>query len=188
MAEHRTRREADSSRLDGGLRLYIVRHARAFERDAQRWPEDDDRPLTESGARRFRRAARGLARFAPEVKVLWASPAKRAWQTAEILHTEAGWPEPEACAPLAPGARPTAVVEALRGADHLDCIALVGHEPNLHQLVSHVVVGRQERTLVDIKKGAVLQLDFTARPGRGAAHLSCSLPPRILRLLAPRHR
>ena len=42
------------------LHLVLVRHAIAEERGAA-WPDDDQRPLSRDGARKWKRAARGLA-------------------------------------------------------------------------------------------------------------------------------
>jgi hypothetical protein len=50
--------------------LYLVRHARAFQKDPDRWPHDSRRPLTPEGEEEFRLAARGLARIVPRVDVI----------------------------------------------------------------------------------------------------------------------
>ena len=77
-----------------GLDLYVVRHAVAYERDAERWPDDARRPLTPKGEQRFQEAVKGLTSVAaPEVEVVLSSPFARAWRTAEIL-AEAGWAAP----------------------------------------------------------------------------------------------
>ena len=68
--------------------LYLVRHAVAYKRDYERWPNDADRPLTPEGEEDFRAVARSLGRIVPEVEVLLSSPYVRAWRTAEILDEE----------------------------------------------------------------------------------------------------
>ena len=66
------------------MEIYLIRHAIAEERGDD-WPDDDDRPLTEEGIRRFEEAARGLLEFdAHPVRIL-TSPLVRARQTAELL-------------------------------------------------------------------------------------------------------
>ena len=85
-----------------GLDLYVVRHAVAYERDAERWPDDARRPLTPKGEERFREAVKSLTSVAaPEVEAVLSSPFARAWRTAEIL-TEAGWSAPVECEQLEP--------------------------------------------------------------------------------------
>ena len=86
-----------------------MRHAIAFERDASRWPDDRDRPLTPEGEEKFRRAARGLRRVAGRVDLVLSSPIVRAWRTAEILAEEAGWPDPLAFDALEPERTPAEV-------------------------------------------------------------------------------
>jgi broad specificity phosphatase PhoE len=66
------------------VHLLLVRHAIAEERGAA-WPDDDQRPLSHDGARKWKRAARGLARVVPSVDLLLTSPLTRTFQTAEIL-------------------------------------------------------------------------------------------------------
>src|SRR5215470_13980294 len=93
--------------------LVIVRHAIAEDRDWLRWPDDAERPLTEAGAERFARAARGLARLVGNVDAVLTSPAVRAWQTADLLEHEAGWPTPEPTDALAVGGGTEDVLAAL---------------------------------------------------------------------------
>ena len=73
--------------------LYLVRHAIAFDFDTSQWPDDSQRPLTPEGQKRFSRAARAW-RARPSVDLVLSSPWVRAWQTAELLESEAGWPRP----------------------------------------------------------------------------------------------
>jgi phosphohistidine phosphatase SixA len=49
------------------VELYLVRHAIAEQRDAVRWPDDSQRPLTAEVIARFRPAARGLSRIVSTV-------------------------------------------------------------------------------------------------------------------------
>jgi phosphohistidine phosphatase len=160
--------------------LLLVRHAIAAERDPFAPADDPARPLTDEGAARFARAARGLGRLVPEVGLVLASPYARAWQTAEILEREAGWPAPEPCAAL----------EAIRSADEalaalVACreatVAAVGHEPQLSELASLLVAGDEHALRVELKKGGVVLLSCPGGPRPGAAVLRWSATPRLLR-------
>jgi len=113
--------------------VYVVRHAIAEQRDAERWPDDSKRPLTKQGEERFRSAARGLMRVAPRVDSVLSSPYVRAWRTAEILNEEAGWPEPERCDALEAERAPDGALEVVRSRES---VAVVGHEPFLSGFVS----------------------------------------------------
>src|SRR5438093_5262630 len=95
------------------MELFLIRHGIAAARDLVRWPDDRERPLTPEGHERFRRAARGLGKIAQPVKRVFSSPLARAWETAEILHEEIGWPAPERCPELEPTATPQDASRAL---------------------------------------------------------------------------
>lgn len=167
------------------MNLILVRHARAEGRDPHHWPDDRERPLTSEGAGRFRAAARGLARIVPPVACLWASPYRRAWQTAEILHQEAGWPEATACSALEPGAGPDAVLARLRAAAASGDVALVGHEPDLGLLLARLLIGRTHGAPFALKKGAAVGLRFEVTARSRAATLLWFLPPAVLRAMDP---
>lgn len=164
--------------------ICVVRHAIAAGRDAARWPDDSRRPLTEKGSISFRKAARGLRTIVPEVEVLLASSYTRAWQTAMLLHEEAGWPAPEHCRALE-GSEPLAnVLEELQERRERDSIALVGHEPQLSLLVSLLVSGIDGALRLELKKGAASLVSFQGEPAHGQGVLRWSVSPRILRGLA----
>jgi phosphohistidine phosphatase len=162
------------------VQLYIVRHAIAFDRDPERWPDDRDRPLTEKGERRFRRIARRLRRLGASVDSVWSSPLARAWRTAEILASEARWPAPTALKELEPGGAPADVVAALKPALSGDSVAVVGHEPGLHELISYLLAGSRAQALVDMRKGGIALLEVAEELRPGSAHLSWVLPPRVM--------
>lgn len=109
--------------------LYFVRHAVAFNRDYERWPDDADRPLTPEGENDFRLAAGGLSSVVPRVEVLLSSPYVRAWQTAEILSGEASWPAPCIFPALKPDVPPHKIELALRTYAEADSLALAGTVP-----------------------------------------------------------
>jgi phosphohistidine phosphatase len=161
------------------MQLLLVRHAIAFERNRRRWPDDSKRPLTPAGARRFRRAAEGLAKIARTPQRVLSSPYVRAVQTAAILTEAAGWPAPRQCDELAPGGSIDGVLGVLREYK-VQRIALVGHEPDLSALVAALVT-RGAGLNFKMKKGAVACLEFAGRPARGRASLFAYLPPKILR-------
>jgi len=164
--------------------VLIVRHAIAFDRDPLQWADDRLRPLTPDGDQKMKRGARGLAKLVPSVEVLLSSPWKRAWQTAEILHQEGGWPVPRECEALEGDRSPRGVLTALR--EHLDAesIAVVGHEPQTHELASYLLTGDAARVTIEFKKGAVAALSLEGPLRAGTAMLLWALPPRLLRSLA----
>ncbi len=161
--------------------LYIIRHAVAHKRDKDCWPDDTKRPLTQRGEERFRRAARGILRLVPEVEAVLSSPFVRAWRTAEILE-QVGWPAPALLEELEPDYPPHKVLNALY--DDVGSMALVGHRPQLHELVSYLLtgdaIGETCNARVQIKKGGVVRLSFDGPLEPGAGSLEWLLQPKAL--------
>lgn len=166
--------------------LHVVRHAVAYERDEDRWPDDARRPLTPEGEERFRLAAGGLALLVPGVDLVLCSPFARAWRTAEILQ-KTGWPAPVSCEELEPDYPPHKLVGVLSRYGGLGSVAVVGHRPGLHDLVSYLltgdVTGEDCAAPVQIKKGGAARLQLGAPPEPGAASLRWLLTPKVLRAL-----
>jgi phosphohistidine phosphatase len=166
------------------LDLYLVRHAIAFDFDTSHWPDDSQRPLTPDGQKRFSRAARGLRALVPSVDLVLSSPWVRAWQTAELLESEAGWPRPVACEPLGTGRGPADLLQALQPFATYGAIALVGHEPSLHELASYLLTADTDAQ-IEMRKGSVARLEVGEGLRPGAGRLHWLLPPKVLRAIAP---
>jgi phosphohistidine phosphatase len=123
---------------------------------------DADRVLTPNGRQRVQRVAQELVRRSETPKLILSSTLVRALQTAEIVAAVA---EPEQGVgvhpALAPGGDPARLVHELlrQGARR---IMLVGHEPDLSDLVHALVPGL---ALAAFEKGMVVGL----RLAEGAA-------------------
>jgi len=162
------------------MQLYLVRHAIAGTRDPERWSDDRERPLTKRGWRRFTRASRGLRRLVPSVETVLSSPFLRAWETAMILHTDAGWPLPERRNELVGGVN--GLTEALSPFISRDSLALVGHEPDLSGLAAFLL-SPESQSALEMKKGAIACLEVHGLDPV-EARLLWLLPPRVLRGLS----
>jgi len=165
------------------IELYLVRHAIAEDRDPARWPDDSQRPLTRQGIDRFRRAAHGLRRIVPTVEHVSSSPYVRAWQTAELLRDDAGWPEPEAALELGADSEPREALELLRRHTSRASLALVGHEPYLTELAS-LLMSADDGLSLELKKGGVIALASDVPGEPGASVMRWAVAPKILRALA----
>lgn len=168
------------------MRLLLVRHAKAFERDPAAWPDDLRRPLTAEGREEFVTLAKRLKRLERGVHQVLASPAVRAWQTAQLLQEKAGWPAPERCDVLLPeeveGAEgppaasgPAAWTRLLAAYPDDAVVVWVGHEPTLGRLASWLLSGEPGRVNVRCRKGSVIAIERE----RGMASLAWMLTPRI---------
>ena len=157
------------------LRIYLIRHALAAVRDGDRWPDDNERPLTKVGVRYFKKVAEGLEQAAPVPDRVLSSPSLRAWQTAELL-TDIGWPSPEVLAALLPGGEPREVVGALPREGR---VALVGHGPDLGRLASFLLTEDADRLSIEVKKGAVIAIEIDSDTAQ--ASLKWLASPSMLR-------
>jgi len=167
------------------LCVYLIRHAPAYERDRKRWPDDRERPLTAEGMKKFRQAAAGLERIVGTIECVLTSPLVRASQTAEILTSVTGWPRAIEAAELAPGRTPAQALALIRN-QSVECLALVGHEPNLTDLLAVCIAGAGARVGCELKKGGVISLSFAALPRAGQGQLNWLVTPRTLRAVAKR--
>jgi phosphohistidine phosphatase len=147
------------------IRLYLIRHGIAV--DAAAFPgEDADRPLTPTGRKRFRRAARVLAAMGEPIDLLVTSPLVRAVQTAELLAGRLGHDAVEVWRELAPPADAERVVMRLAGrlADGQGA-ALIGHDPGISELLARVgELHHDEARRIFFKKGAIVRVDVGVLP------------------------
>jgi phosphohistidine phosphatase len=161
------------------MELLLVRHAIAFERDARRWPDDDERPLSPRGIERARQAAAGVKRFTRRPARVLVSPLLRTRQTAALLTRCAGWPEAVSCEALRPGTAPQKLLDHLPGSRPTR-IALIGHEPDLSALLALCLDGGTRSAFALRKMGlALVEFSGPARAGHGV--LTAFLAPRTLR-------
>ena len=163
------------------MRLLIVRHAIAVEHGTPPGVPDDERPLTPEGKKRFRAAARGLARLTSRPDAVFTSPLPRARETAEIAARAWGGIEATSIDALRDG-DPLALEAALGSRGEEALVAIVGHEPHLSSLLALLLDSRRSDRLAFRKGGAAL----VEVPGRLAdgGQLVWFLPPKVLRELA----
>jgi phosphohistidine phosphatase len=165
--------------------LVVVRHAIAGDREewARTGRPDRDRPVTPEGRTRMEENAAGIRTLVPQIDLVATSPYTRAVQTAEVFAHAYGDVEIVELPALAHGGPPEAVRDWLAQRAE-ECIALVGHEPDLGCLISWLVLGTSEPPL-SLKKGGAALLRFDDVPDRGRATLRWLAPPRLLRRLEP---
>jgi phosphohistidine phosphatase SixA len=142
------------------MRLVLVRHAQAFDRDPAAWPDDSRRPLTAAGRRRFSRLAGVVGRVVGEVDLVESSRFTRAWQTALLLEEAAKWPGPHRLELLEREEEDAIgeLIERLGEKRRLTTLVWVGHEPQLGRLASALLGRAPDAGVVRLRKGAVLQL------------------------------
>ena len=160
-------------------RLYLFRHGVAVPHGTPGL-DDDDRPLTEKGERRVRQVARGLRKTGLKLEKIVTSPLPRAAKTAEIVADAlkiAYLLEDDDI--LRPERGPAAIRDWLktRGESR---IMLVGHNPNLSELLALLTTGQIEPTLVELRKAGVAALRDDPT---GSYRIDWITRPRLIRRL-----
>jgi phosphohistidine phosphatase len=163
--------------------LVLMRHSSAGQAETffrQTGLHDSQRPLTEKGDRRNRRAVRGLIKLLPEIDRVWSSPYLRAQQTAAPLAEAAGC-RVETPELLQPPWRLELIGPWLESELGLGQIGvLVGHEPDLSDLIGHWIGARHAP--VGMEKGAACLLRIDGSLSHDMDHeLIWKLPQYVLR-------
>lgn len=145
--------------------LYIMRHAEA--EDAEEGCLDTERALTKRGKRAARAMGRWMAANGVCPEVIATSPLKRALQTAAAVRKKLDGADPVTVPELAGQCSAKELVMALTPlVAKADVVLIVGHQPQLGQLVSLLVTGGIHGRL-DLKKGALCHVILGGlRPGK----------------------
>ena len=159
------------------MQLLIVRHGIAVERGTPGIP-DDDRPLTPEGEKKFKQAARGIARVLDKPYAILTSPLPRAHRTAELLADAFGGVTLTATPALSEGSFED-LSSQLGEYPKKALLAVVGHEPFLSSLLARLLRAKGGAAL-EFKKGGVALVELDAGLNDGATLLAF-LPPKVLR-------
>ncbi len=167
------------------MKLLIVRHAIALEREewAKLSNDDRERPITEEGAKKMKKSASGLQKIlGDEPSSIISSPLLRAKQTAELLLQRMPSAALDETESLAPDQDPETFVKYLRtfAAPSTKLIACVGHEPHLNRLIAWLI-SKSRNGIGEMKKGGACLVEFDREIGAGKANLIWLLTPRQLR-------
>ena len=153
------------------VQVWLLRHGEAVPHGER---PDFQRELTEKGEAQSRAAGAALAALEVRPTACYASPKVRARATAELA-CEALGIEAVPVEAIAGGFDREDLRELLTAHSDGECVLLVGHEPDLSQLVHDLTGGR-----ADVKKGGLVGL----RVERGSGELLALLRPRELTRIA----
>jgi phosphohistidine phosphatase len=159
------------------MELYILRHGIAEEVSAS--GADRDRRLTDEGREKIKEEGKALRKLQISFDLILTSPFPRAAETAEIVAEELDLRKVRReSSALASGAGAESILGELRKvAKQFQSVLVVGHEPELSQLISLLLSGSPELA-INVKKGALCKLSCVALEPGGA---------RLEWLLAPKH-
>jgi len=143
------------------MQLLVVRHARTEDREtfADSGKPDSERSLTAKGIRKMKSAARGLRARVPSIDLLVSSPLRRAVETARIIADVHGGIRIIERDELAPGAAPEQLIEWLGSQPANGPACIVGHEPDLSELLG-VLLSNPAQNPRKLKKGSATLLEF----------------------------
>lgn len=165
------------------MNLLVLRHGIAVERGTPGYKQDADRALTLEGQEKMARAARGMAALGLEFDLILTSPYVRAYETAEIVAQVLGLAKQlEVCEALAPGGRRRDLFQRLQETSSRSEVVVVGHEPDLSELISELIAGNPNAG-VELKKGSLACLSLDRPQCPETASLQWLLAPKQLRLL-----
>lgn len=161
------------------MRLYLMRHGIAIDREDPDCPSDPDRYLTPKGIQRTRAAARGLRALRVKPAALLTSPYVRAVQTGEIVCEVLGLDPKQlrTTDALKPEAKPARLAEELGRLGEVICF---GHAPHMDEFIAHALKATAPFTALRKSGVACLDIDSLA-PLR--ATLFWLLTSRVLRRL-----
>jgi phosphohistidine phosphatase len=162
------------------MEIYILRHGIAVERGTPGYKKDSDRPLTKEGEEKMQQIAQALLAMRLQPDLILSSPYERAARTARIvadeLDTEVTFTDL-----LTPDGNAGELIAEINDA-RPQRVLLVGHEPDLSQLISVLVSGGTDAT-IELKKGGLCKLTSEKLSFGQSATLNWLLTPKQLRAL-----
>jgi phosphohistidine phosphatase len=125
------------------MNLIILRHSNAEDLDEKKYPEDSLRPLTKKGVKRIHRVAKLMRKFKINVDYILSSPAIRAYDTARVVRKEFKLEKErlQTTQSLLTEANPGPIIAEIAKITDCENLLIVGHEPFLSTLVSHLICG-----------------------------------------------
>ena len=159
--------------------LYVIRHAIAEEAGEAALDDDNQRPLTKKGRKKFQNIARGLKELDGQIDLILTSPFLRATQTTDVLAKTFDLDDDKIIKTdhLIPTGYADKLIELIiENYDDVENIAIVGHEPYLSVLVSMLIAGDPDISL-HLKKGGVCCLSVEKLTYARCATLKWLLSP-----------
>ncbi|HOP49158.1 MAG TPA: phosphohistidine phosphatase SixA [Ignavibacteriales bacterium] len=155
------------------MNLYLIRHEKA-EEHAKTF-KDFDRNLTPEGIKRLKNSIKFWKNFL-KIDIIISSPYLRALQTAQIIAEDFEL-SLEIHKDLGCGTNSQKVLNLLDNYSDFENIALVGHEPDISNIISDLTANSQLN--IEIKKGSLTKISFFNQPRIGNGILEYSFPPSI---------
>jgi phosphohistidine phosphatase len=162
------------------MRLYIVRHGIAIDRENPKCPPDAERYLTEEGVEKTKQVAKGVAALGATAELLLSSPYTRATQTAEIFAGALDYAKQKIRRTdlLLPGADPSFLFRELAKDKQYSSIFLFGHAPQLDDIIAMALGSKHH--ISSLKKAGVALVELK-RISPPLGQLAWLATPKLLR-------
>src|SRR5712691_1924339 len=148
------------------MRLYIVRHGIAIDREDPKCPPDPERYLTEEGVEKTKRVAKGLAALGVTGDLFLTSPYVRAAQTAEVFASAMEYAKQKIRRTdlLLPGSEPSYLFRELAKQKQASAVFLFGHAPQLDDLIATALGSKKHLTALKKAGVALIELKRVSAP------------------------
>jgi len=162
------------------MRLYIVRHGIAIDREDPKCPPEAERYLTEEGVEKTKQVAKGLVALGVAGDLLITSPYVRAVQTAEIFADALDYSRQRIRRNeiLLPGSEPTLLFRELAREKQASSIFVFGHAPHLDGSIATALGSKKHLTSMKKSGVALIELKRISPP---AGVLVWLATPKMLR-------
>jgi phosphohistidine phosphatase len=162
------------------MRIYVVRHGAAIDRDDPKCPPEAERYLTPEGIEKTKQVARGVAELGYTADLLMSSPYLRAMQTAEIFAPALGYAKQKIRRTdlLLPGADAGLLFRELARDKDSSEVFLFGHGPQVDDIIALALGARRDCTALKKSGVALIELQRVAPPNGKLLWLA---PPKLLR-------
>jgi phosphohistidine phosphatase len=170
-----------------GVNLFFLRHGLAGEHGMTGFADDSLRPLTAKGKRQLRKISVAMDKMDLAIDLILSSPFVRAKQTAEIAAGKLKLKKRLAFADeLKPGGDAGKLIQRLVALKPAPSnILLVGHEPDLSELIALLVTGKTD-VVFALKKGGLAKLEAEKLRAGKCATLAWLLTPQLIQLIRNR--
>jgi len=160
------------------MKLYILRHAIAENRDEGAYPDDSLRPLTAKGKKKMVKMAEHLKDMGVRLDLILTSPYVRAHETAKIVLEAFELKKKQLVLSdhLTPSGFAKDLIAEINEKYPLENLMLVGHEPYLSDLIALLVSGDPSMS-VTMKKGGLCRLSIDKLAYEKCATLEWLLMP-----------
>lgn len=162
------------------MEIYILRHGIAVERGTPGYKNDSERPLTKEGEEKVHQIASSMLAMGLKFDLILSSPYVRAARTAQIVAAELD-EKVRFTDFLKPGGNALALIRQIND-EKPQRVLLVGHEPDLSQLISLLVTGGGDAP-IELKKGGLCKMTAEKLAFSQCATLNWLLTPKQIRLM-----